>query len=637
MRRWFDNQKWIAVIMTMILMISFCTPTSMVVNAREEESWAIYWYLCGSDLESGDGSATADLKEMMEVNLPDNITVVVETGGAKEWQNEMMNSQKIERYVYQNDELSLVDSQPLANMGEEKTLEEFLTFCQKEYDADHKMLLFWNHGGTDGVAYDENYDYDYLTQGEISTALDKTTEYKFDIIGFDACLMASLDTALAIEPYAEYMIASEELESGDGWDYTSWMQALCDDPDMKITELGKIICDSFLEYYAQTEDYSSSTLSLTDLSKIGNLSNAMDAYGKELLTYSAQEPAVLSRFSRQAKKVRNFGTNSKTAGYTNLVDLGDLVDKEVDFAPESATKVKEALKEAVVYQASGEARQTSGLSIYYSLDNDIENVEQYYNMSSNESYGQFLQYLTSGEMPEEAVQSLDIEETLEKVEDYNGEYQLAIKNGNLTVQIDPQQLDSIAGISYSINLFLDEDTEDTVCLGYDDELEADWDTGYFEDAQRGIWGSLNGQICYMEVCYGDEDYNEYYVPVKINGDPYYLDVFCHLEDATYEIDGIYKEQDSENWMAAKGRYELKKGDVIEPIVYYMDENGDDPEEMILDKFTYNGTLTFEETDFPEGLYAMQFCIEDIHGNYIYTDWANFEVDDQGMSDFVLVE
>ncbi|MCR5235609.1 MAG: hypothetical protein K6E34_00220 [Lachnospiraceae bacterium] len=36
----------------------------------------------------------------------------------------------------------------------------------------------------------------------------------FDFIGFDACLMATVETAYMLSPYADYMIASEEFEPG---------------------------------------------------------------------------------------------------------------------------------------------------------------------------------------------------------------------------------------------------------------------------------------------------------------------------------------------------------------------------------------------------------------------------------------
>ena len=48
-------------------------------------SWAIYWYMCGSDLESEHGAGTEDISEATEVKLPDNVQVVLQTGGASEW------------------------------------------------------------------------------------------------------------------------------------------------------------------------------------------------------------------------------------------------------------------------------------------------------------------------------------------------------------------------------------------------------------------------------------------------------------------------------------------------------------------------------------------------------------------------
>lgn len=59
--------------------------------------WSVYWYLCGSDLESGGGCATADLSELMEVELPEGVNVVIETGGAAQWQNDLMDAGKLQR------------------------------------------------------------------------------------------------------------------------------------------------------------------------------------------------------------------------------------------------------------------------------------------------------------------------------------------------------------------------------------------------------------------------------------------------------------------------------------------------------------------------------------------------------------
>ena len=54
------------------------------VQAEETDDWAIYWYLSGSDLESNYGSATEDLSELMEAELPENVKIVIETGGSSQ-------------------------------------------------------------------------------------------------------------------------------------------------------------------------------------------------------------------------------------------------------------------------------------------------------------------------------------------------------------------------------------------------------------------------------------------------------------------------------------------------------------------------------------------------------------------------
>ena len=58
------------------------TPDAAPVFHAGDGSWAVYWYLCGSDLETNGGFATTDLSEMMEVQLPENVNVVIQTGGA---------------------------------------------------------------------------------------------------------------------------------------------------------------------------------------------------------------------------------------------------------------------------------------------------------------------------------------------------------------------------------------------------------------------------------------------------------------------------------------------------------------------------------------------------------------------------
>ena len=198
----------------------------------EPVDWAIYWYLCGSDLESKHGSASADIDEMLEIKLPENIKVVIETGGASDWTNKMIKSDRMTRFVYSHNGLKKIQNTELSNMGAQETLCDFLKYFHEYHPAKNSLVILWNHGGgaLGGVAYDEIYGLDSLSMKELQNAFSLSfpdiTEPVFDIIGFDACLMANIDTANTVSPYAKYMVASQELEPGNGWNYSGILNSI---------------------------------------------------------------------------------------------------------------------------------------------------------------------------------------------------------------------------------------------------------------------------------------------------------------------------------------------------------------------------------------------------------------------------
>ena len=94
MKRKFWRKKLMAmtVLMSLLLSATGCSEdpdaqTSSTKSSGSGDSWVIYWYLCGSDLESNAAAATTDLQEMLQVTLPENVKVVIQTGGAKKWQD----------------------------------------------------------------------------------------------------------------------------------------------------------------------------------------------------------------------------------------------------------------------------------------------------------------------------------------------------------------------------------------------------------------------------------------------------------------------------------------------------------------------------------------------------------------------
>ena len=74
---------------------------------------------------------------------------------------------------------------------------------------------------------DENLNDPYaaLTIDEIQRAI-SDSGVKFEMIGFDSCLMGGLETACALCDYSDYLIVSEDFESGSGWEYQNWLSLL---------------------------------------------------------------------------------------------------------------------------------------------------------------------------------------------------------------------------------------------------------------------------------------------------------------------------------------------------------------------------------------------------------------------------
>lgn len=374
-----------------------------------DDTWAVYLYLCGSDLESEDGAATSDIMEMLEVELPENVQVVIETGGAYGWQNDWVDPNYLERYVYSSNGMELIEQQSLANMGDPDTLHDFLTFCKENYPADHQAVLFWNHGdgSVAGVAFDENYNYDSLTLDEMYDAFSDVYEVSindqpFELVGFDACLMATIDTAFTFMDVAKFMVASEETEPGNGWYYTGWLQELADHPEMNGAQLGKAICDSYVEGCEMEWTEDSVTLSVTDLSAVEPLIVAYDNVGKEALRSASEDDTFITEFARSARSAENYGGNSKEEGYTNMVDLGDLVKYSEELLPETSADLLNCLEQSIVYKVNGPYRsQSTGLSCYHSYNADEDDYYGYTKIGASEPFKYLYGYEISGALTAE--------------------------------------------------------------------------------------------------------------------------------------------------------------------------------------------------------------------------------------------
>ena len=618
-----------------------------VEAASGEESytdWAVYWYNCGSDLESKWGCASGDIKEMLNVDLSDKVQVVVQTGGAKKWHNTQIDAGKLQRYVYNSDGFYLVDEQPKGNMGSPETLADFLKFCKAHYPAAHTAVVFWNHGGgsVDGAAFDENYGYDSLKLNEFYQAFQSAFELStdnppVDVVGFDTCLMATIDTAYTFCDIARYLVASEETEPGCGWYYTGWLKALSDNPGMDGAELGKAICDAFEKGCQDEEVADEITLSVTDLSRIGNLMEAYENLGQEALLNAVDNPGFFPALGRMASRAENYGGNTKDAGYTNMVDLGDLAYHCSELLPESSGAVQEELANCVTYKVNGPYRtKATGLSCYYSYNSDKKDYNGYAHIAACDAFTYLYGYEIDGSLDDRGMAYLngigfEREElaevpTLEDV-DTEQDYPVYVDGeGNAVMEIGPDIANMLKGVYFRL-VYVDEEQDIAILLGRDNNIYMDWENGVFRDNFQGTWGAIDGYLAYMELIYESNDNNTYMVPILLNGEKYNLRVVYDYNDGQYYILGARKGLDA-NGMSDKNLVQLQPGDEITTLHYVASMSGDDSFELYeMDTFTVTESTSFGEVDMGDGEFAMMFELVDAHNNTTWSEMAVFTVED----------
>ena len=248
--------------------------------------------MIGSDLEHKQYSATEDIREMLRAGSTEDVNVIIETGGSN---NSMVDDKRfidfttVQRHkIFKNHYQTLHDLEK-QNMAVPKTLSDFLIWGASEFPAKKYVAILWDHGnGINGFGADTNFGGDIFTHAELRKAFEDTKDSihtNFEIIGFDACLMASIEVADSIKSFGNYLVASQELIPPDGWDYSAFLASLIKNPSQDGLTLGKNIADSYQEYYEENAQelgydvYRVTTLSVTDLQQVPVLSQHLKGFG----------------------------------------------------------------------------------------------------------------------------------------------------------------------------------------------------------------------------------------------------------------------------------------------------------------------------------------------------------------------
>ena len=601
-------------------------------TGNANDTWTVLMYVCGSDLEStstrmGGGLATGNLVELTQAKLGNNVNYVIETGGAKRWQNDVVNPRYLERYVMENGYMTQKDRVPSASMAESSTLADFLKWGVSNYPAEHYMLVFWDHGGGSitGVCLDDLYPKtrdgasDSLTLTEIRDAL-KSCGTKFDVVGFDTCLMATLETAEMLEPYADYMIASEESEPGTGWDYTQWPTWLGSHPGTSGADLGTVVCETYYNKCASVRAANTATLSTIDLSKIPAVSKAFMNVSDDI-ALATVDSSSLRKLYQGAGKAESYGNDGMFS--MNMVDLGDLMTKTSKVVGSDADKVISAIDDAVVCEVHGRSRASaSGLSVYYPLQiTDKNDFYRYSEITTNTPYLQFLgvmfgvydnydwtQFDNYISLRGEPVKESNIQIAYE---------QSVLRDGHIKLQVT-QGVDQVAKVDLEFYVYLDQ--LDVLCyLGSDNDMNGSYETGEFVDNFQDDWLTIDGNYVSATLAEEGDGYNLYYVPVNLNGTRSGLIVEYDYSTNEYSVICAWDDNNVETGMAGMAGILLEEGDEIQFLFPAANVTTGNQDTIPLATMKWHDDVEIGYEGLGDGTFAFRYTITDVLGSKKATD------------------
>ena len=340
-----------------------------------DESVVVMEYIVATDLESKYGMASVNLAQIRDATgKGSGLTFVIQNGGAERNFTSGIEDGTYARYTIRDGKIEKVmDLDPSTSMSEGASLADFIGWTKENYPAERYMLVFWDHGGglTYGYGLDQINDRadgeNIMPCAEIVEAV-KTSGVKFDLIGFDACLMQDIDLAYCLSPYADYYLASEETESGFGWNYTLGFSELAKDPGLSTEEFGAYMVSSFDPYnkrLREGKEDTSSTLSLLDMTLVGPAHDKLD----ELLAREKEairlDPGNYANISIAATGAYTFQGSDQIDLIDYLMRLGDMDYDDAILTDKERQELLDAVRACIVMRNGNSGSGIGGVSFCF--------------------------------------------------------------------------------------------------------------------------------------------------------------------------------------------------------------------------------------------------------------------------------
>ena len=326
--------------------------------------------------------ANETFSEMMKVGKTKNLVSVVELDTGKHHSTQkidgMPSGNGVKRVLVRKGSVDSESDDVGDDMTTSKGLANFIKFGIKKHPADHYALVLWDHGaGWHGCCEAETPELRGMALDTIAKGIEngiKSGPDKLDVVAFDECLMGELDVANALAPFVKVMVASEELEPGEGMDYDKWLRAIANDESITPDGVGKAIADAYVDHIENQSGNPAFTLSVLELKHIDELTAAAARLAKQLEKASNDSWEDIG-----AARAKSDQYGGQQADLFGLIDLGQFAKFVGNIDGVSASDdVATAIEHVVKYKVAGPMHKKSkGISVYLpenEMDGDYDSV-----------------------------------------------------------------------------------------------------------------------------------------------------------------------------------------------------------------------------------------------------------------------
>ncbi len=298
------------------------------------------------------------------------------------------------------------------DMATPAALTDFINWAKTNYPAQHYALVVWDHGGgwktnklrspLKGAVLDDTSG-NFMSLPDLAKGVADSGVH-FDVINFDACLMAMYEVAYEFRGLTDYMVLSEQTEPGTGDPYDTILGTLAATPSMTGRSLATTIVDKYNAFYIP-DTREGTTKSAIDMSQIDALDAKVVALAKAL-TNDATATAAIQYAQNNTQnyeytanhdlyefcKSLNTNLSSGTSGTAKALS-GDIMALMGSVAIDSKT-------------TTSTVANSHGLAIYIPQANETNSTElaQYSQLkcnltartSASGTWGSYINYLLAG-------------------------------------------------------------------------------------------------------------------------------------------------------------------------------------------------------------------------------------------------